>query len=120
MDRAAALVSYDLRVIAVRPIDLDAMRALLLAVDGVEELGDEVVWSGTAVTASFVLDPAEVDVGVTSDEAPAEVLRREFREVLDIAGRVASLVQAPVYDVQLGRALRPRDEEAVKNFAGLG
>jgi hypothetical protein len=111
-------VSYDLRVIAMRPIDVAAVRALLRAVDGVEELGDELVWSGTAVTASFLLDPGEVDVGVTSEEAPAEVLRNEFRAVLDIASRVASLVGAPVYDVQLGRALRPGDEEAVKDFAG--
>jgi hypothetical protein len=46
------------------------------------------------------------------------VLRREFLVVLDIVARVGSLVRAPVYDVQLGRALRPRDEDAVKDFAG--
>jgi hypothetical protein len=111
-------VSYDLRVIAEHPIDLEAVRALLVAVSGMEELGDELVWSGTAVTASFLLDPAEVDVGVTSDDAPVDVLRREFLVVLDIVARVGSLVRAPVYDVQLGRALRPRDEDAVKDFAG--
>jgi len=111
-------VSYDLQIIAERGVDLEAVRALLRAVDGMEELGDELVWSGTAVTASFLLDPAEVDVGVTSDEAPVDVLRREFLEVLDIVSRVASLVRAPVFDVQLGRALRPRDEEAVRDFAG--
>lgn len=118
MDRAAALVSYDLRVVPVRTIDIDAVRALLLAADGVEELGDDLVWSGTTVTASFVLDPTEIDVGITSGEAPTDLLRREFREVLELVSRVASLVQAPVYDVQLGRALLPRDEEAVKDFAG--
>ena len=118
MDGANDLVSYDLRVIAERPIDLEAVRELLLAVDGMEELGDEVVWSGTAVTASFVLDAAEVDVGVTSDEASVDVLRAEFMRVLDIMSRVASLVGAPVYDVQLGRALRARDDEAVRGFAG--
>jgi hypothetical protein len=111
-------VSYDLRVIADRAIDLEAVRALLAAVDGMEEMGDELVWSGTAVTASFLLDPAEVDVGVTSDEAPVDVLRREFLEVLDIVARVGSLVRAPVYDVQLGRALRANDEDAVRDFAG--
>ena len=111
-------MSYDLQIIAERGVDLEAVRALLRAVDGMEELGDELVWSGTAVTASFLLDPAEVDVGVTSDEAPVDVLRREFLEVLDIVSRVASLVRAPVFDVQLGRALRPRDEEAVRDFAG--
>jgi hypothetical protein len=111
-------VSYDLRVIAEHAIDLEAVRALLVAIDGMEELGDEFVWSGTAVTASFLLDRAEVDVGVTSDEAPVDVLRREFLVVLDIVARVGSLVRAPVYDVQLGRALRPRDEDAVKDFAG--
>lgn len=111
-------MSYDLRVIAEREIDLEAVRALLVAVDGMEELGDELVWSGTAVSASFLIDPAEVDVGVTSDEAPALVVRREFLQVLDIVARVGALVRAPVYDVQLGRALRPGDEEAVKDFAG--
>ena len=111
-------MSYDLRVIAKHPIDLAAVRALLVAVDGMEDLGDELVWSGTAVTASFLLDPAEIDVGVTSDEAPVDVLRREFLEVLDIVARVGSLVRAPVFDVQLGRALRPRDEDAVRDFAG--
>ena len=111
-------MSYDLRVTPTRPIDVDAVRALLLAVDGVEELSDELVWSGTAVTASFLVDPGEVGIGVTSDDAPTDVLRREFREVLDIAMRIASLVQASVYDVQLGRALRDDDEEAVKDFAG--
>ena len=111
-------MSYDLRVIAERPIDLEAVRALLAAVDGMEELGDELVWSGTAVTASFLLDPAEIDVGVTSDDAPVDVLRREFLAVLDIVARVGSLVRAPVYDVQLGRALLPRDEDAVRDFAG--
>lgn len=118
MDGATALVSYDLRVVADRAIDLDAVRALLVAIDGMEELGDELVWSGTAVTASFLLDPGEIDVGVTSDEAPVDVLRREFLGVLDIVARVGSLVRAPVYDVQLGRALRTGDEEAVKDFAG--
>ena len=111
-------MSYDLRVIAVRPIDVEAVRAVLRAVDGVEDLGDELVWSGTAVAAVFVLDPAEVDVGVTSDDAPADVLRREFRDVLDIASRVASLAGSSVYDVQLGRALGADDEEAVRDFAG--
>ena len=111
-------MSYDLRVIADREIDLEAVRALLLAVDGMEELGDELVWSGTAVTASFLIDHAEVDVGMTSDEAPAPVLRREFLQVLDMVARVGALVRAPVYDVQLGRALRPGDEEALKDFAG--
>jgi hypothetical protein len=118
VDRAADLVSYDLQVIAKDPVDLEAVRALLLAVDGVEELGDELVWSGTAVTASFLLDPGEVDVGVTSGEAPVDVLRREFLQVLDIVMRVGSLVRAPVYDVQLARALRADDEEAVRDFAG--
>ena len=111
-------MSYDLRVIAEGAIDMEAVRALLVAVDGVEELGDELVWSGTAVTANFLLHPAEVDVGVTSDDARVDVLRREFIEVLDIVSRVASIVRAPVYDGQLGRVLRPRDEEAIKNFAG--
>lgn len=111
-------MSYDLRVIAVEQVDIEAVRALLLAVDGMEGLGDELVWSGTAVTASFLLDPREIDVGVTSDDAPTDVLRREFREVLDIVSRVASVVGAPVYDVQLARALRPGDEDAVRDFAG--
>ena len=111
-------MTYDLRVTPARPVDVDAVRALLRAVEGVEELGDELVWSGTAVTASFLLDPREIGIGVTSDDAPTDVLRGEFREVLDIASRVASLAQASLYDVQLGRALGPRDEEAVKDFAG--
>jgi hypothetical protein len=38
--------------------------------------------------------------------------------VLAIVARVGSLVRAPVYDVQLGRALRSDDEEAVRDFAG--
>ena len=111
-------MSYDLRVIAERPIDIGAVRALLLAVDGMEDLGDELVWSGTAVTASFLLDPAEIDVGVTSDEASVDVLRVEFSVLLDIVWRVASRVGAAVYDVQLGRPLRPGDEDAVRDFAG--
>jgi len=113
-------MSYDLRVIAERAIDVGAVRALLVAIDGIEEHGDELVWGGTAVTASFLLDPTEIDVGVTSDEAPVDVLRAEFHQVLDIAMRVASVVGAPVHDAQLGRVLQPRDEEATRDFAGGG
>lgn len=85
-------MSYDLQVIAERAIDLAAVRSLLVSMDDVEELGDELVWSGTAVTASFLLDPAEIDVGLTSGEASVDVLRREFLQVLDIVMRVASVV----------------------------
>ena len=65
-----------------------------------------------------MLDPAEIDVGVTSDDAPVDVLRAEFLQVLDIMSPVASLVGASVYDVQLGRSLLARDDDAVRGFAG--
>ena len=111
-------MSYDLRIVPAGRIDLAAVRDLLRGSDGVEEAGDELVWSGEAVNATFLLDPAEIDVGVTSDDAPPATLRREFLAVLDLASRVAALVGAPVEDVQLGRALRPGDEDAVRDFAG--
>lgn len=53
------------------------------------------------------------------------VSRARRADAPDAAGELPEwldglLVRAPVYDVQLGRALRPRDEEAVKDFAGDG
>jgi hypothetical protein len=111
-------MSYDLRIVAPGRIHLAAVRDLLLASDRVEEMGDELVWSGEAVNAMFVLDPDEIDVGVTSGDASPAVLRREFLAVLELAARVAALVGTPLEDVQLGRALRPADEDAVRSFAG--
>lgn len=111
-------MSYDLRIVAPGRIDVASIRDLLVSSDGVERLGDDLIWSGEAVNAMFVLDPDEVDVGVTSGDAPPAILRREFLSVLELASRVAALVGAPVEDVQLGRALRPGDEEAVQGFAG--
>lgn len=111
-------MSYDLRIVAPDRIDLAKVRDLLVASDGVEELGDELVWSGEAVNATFVLDPDEIGIGVTSGDASPAVLRREFLGVLELASRVAAVVGAPVEDVQLGRALRPADEDAVRSFAG--
>lgn len=111
-------MSYDLRIVPAGRIDLAAVRDLLCGSDGVAELGDELVWSGEAVNATFVLDPTEIDIGVTSDDAPPATLRREFLAVLDLASRIARLVGAEVEDVQLSRALRPGDAEAVRGFAG--
>lgn len=111
-------MSYELRIMSPAPIDLVAVRRLLLAVDGVEAVGDELIWAGALVNAAFVLDQTEIGVGVTSGEAPTEDLRREFRALLDVVSRVAALVGAPVYDVQLGRTLARDDDEAVRDFAG--
>ena len=111
-------MSYDLRIVAPGRIDAATVRDLLVSSDGVEQLGDDLIWSGEAVNATFALDPDEIDVGVTSGDASPAVLRREFLDVLALASRVAALVGAPLEDVQLGRALRPADEDAVRSFAG--
>lgn len=111
-------MSYELRIMSPAPIDLVAVRRLLLVSDGIEEVGDDLIWAGETVSAAFVLDQMEIGVGVTSAEAPTADLRREFRALLGVVSRVATLVGAPVYDVQLGRALAPDDDEAVRDFAG--
>ena len=111
-------MSYDLRIVARGRIDVASVRDLLVSSDGVEELGDELIWSGEAVNATFVLDLDEIGIGVTSGDASPAVLRREFVKVLELASRVALAVGAPVEDVQLGRALRTADEEAVAGFVG--
>ena len=111
-------MSYDLRIVAPGRIDVASVRDLLVAYAGVEELGDELVWSGEAVNATFVLDPGEIGIGVTSGDVSPAVLRREFLSVLELVSRVAALVGARVEDVQLGRALRPADEEAIRGFVG--
>lgn len=111
-------MSYDLRILAPGRIDVAAIRELLVASDGVEALGDDLIWSGEAVNAMFVLDPDEIGIGVTSGDAPAAVLRREFLSVLELASRVAAVAGAAVEDPQLGRALGPADEDAARSFAG--
>ncbi|HEX4744334.1 MAG TPA: hypothetical protein VFW12_06655 [Candidatus Limnocylindria bacterium] len=111
-------MSYDLRIVSPGRIDVATVRDLLLSSDGVEELGDELIWSGEAVNATFVLDPDEIGVGVTSGDAPRAVLRSEFLRVLELATRVAALVGAEVEDAQLGRAIGDADEDAVRSFAG--
>ena len=111
-------MSYDLRIVAPGQVDVASIRELLVSSDGVEQLGEDLIWSGEAVNATFVLDADEIDVGLTSDDAAPEILRREFLSVLELASRVAAMVGAPVEDVQLGRALRPADEDAVRSFAG--
>ncbi len=111
-------MSYELRIVSPAPIDLGAVRRLLLASDGVEAVGDDLIWAGETVSAAFVLDQTEIGVGVTSAEAAPADLRREFSALLDVVSRVAALVGAPVYDVQLGRTLAPDDDEAVRDFAG--
>lgn len=112
------VVSYDLRLLPEGELDLDAARAALLAVEGMEEEGDELAWPRRSLVAQFLLVPEELDVGVVTTDGGEEVRAREFRELLEVLLGLAEKLDARLEDQQLGRDLTAADvNEAVSGFA---
>ena len=106
-------MSYDLRLIGDGTLDLDAARAALGGGDGVE-----VEWERDTLSATFVLAPREIGVGVVGDDAPPAERARDFAALLDVVMAVARRAGARVHDPQLGRELTPADvPAAVRDFA---
>jgi hypothetical protein len=106
-------VSYDLRLLGDGPLDLDRARAALA---GAEQAGDELSWERDALTATFVLTPAEIGVGVSGEDAPREDRARDFEELLVTVVGLAERLGARVHDPQLGRDLGPADVPAAVAF----
>jgi hypothetical protein len=108
-------VSYDLRVLADHELDLDRARAVLA---GTEVAGDELYWERDALTATFLLTPSEIGIGVSGSDAPWADRARDFEALLAVVLELADEVGARVEDPQLGRELGHADvPEAVALFA---
>ncbi len=108
-------MSYDLRVLADGELDLDRARAVLA---GAEAAGDELYWDREALTATFLLTPAEIGVGVSGNDAPRADRARDFEALLAVVLELAAQTGARVEDPQLGRELGHGDvPDAVALFA---
>jgi len=108
-------VSYDLRVRADDELDLDRARAVLA---GAEAAGDELYWERDALTATFLLTPSEIGIGVSGGDAPRADRARAFEALLAVVLELADQVGARVEDPQLGRELGHGDvPDAVALFA---
>ena len=108
-------MSYDLRLLGDGELDLGVARAVLA---GAEDHGDELYWERDALSATFLLTPDEIGVGVTSDDAPRAERARDFEELLGVVLDLAQRVGARVHDPQLGRDLGRDDVlDAVGFFA---
>ena len=107
-------MSYDLSITGAGELDLDAARAVL----GVPAGEDELTWERDALSATVVLDPQEIGIGVVADDAPREQRAREFEALLALVLGLAARLEASVHDHQLGRELSGADiSEAVQGFA---
>jgi hypothetical protein len=107
-------VSYDLAIVGTGELDLDLAAAAL----GGEPDEDELVWERDAVTATIVLTPEEIGIGVVGDDAPREQRAREFEELLRLLLDLADRLGAELHDEQFGRALGLEDvADAVRDFA---
>jgi len=107
-------VSYDLRLLGERPLDLGRARSALAGAH--EATGDELSWEREALTATFLLTPAEIGVGVSGNHAPRADRARDFEELLGVLLSVAGRIGARVHDPQLGRDLGPEDVPAAVAF----
>jgi hypothetical protein len=106
-------VSYDLRVRGDGELDLERARAALAAGEG-----DELDWARDALTATFLLTPSEIGVGVSGGDAPRAERARDFEELLAVVLDLARGLGARVDDPQLGRELGYGDvPDAVALFA---
>jgi hypothetical protein len=106
-------VSYDLRVTALRRLDLEPLLAA-----GADEAGGELVWTRETLVAQLLPGDRELEVGVVGHEAPVERRARDFREVLAVLLAIAERGGGVVHDPQLGRDLGPDDvDAAVQMFA---
>lgn len=105
-------MSYDLYLLGDGDLDLDAARAALGD-------GDELVWDRATLSATFLLTPEEIDIGVVGDDAPAAERARDFTELLELVLELAGRLRARVHDPQLGRDLSHDDVPvAVAGFSG--
>jgi hypothetical protein len=108
-------VSYDLRVRGDGELDLERARVVLA---GTEEAGDERHWQREALTATFLLTPDEIGIGVTGSDASRADRARDFEALLDLVLELAARTGARVEDPQLGRELGHGDvPDAVALFA---
>jgi hypothetical protein len=108
-------LSYDLRVLRDDGGDLDLDRARA-ALPGAEQAGDELYWERDALTAAFLLTPAEIGVGVSADDAPRADRARDFEQLLGAVLDLAEQLGARVHDPQLGRELGREDVPAAVAF----
>jgi hypothetical protein len=108
-------MSYDLRVRSDHELDLDRARTALA---GAETAGDELSWEREAVTATFLLTPSEIGIGVSGSDASRADRARDFEALLALVLALADQVGARVEDPQLGRELSRGDvPDAVALFA---
>ena len=108
-------MSYDLRLHGDGELDLDRARA---ALTGAEAAGDELCWERDGLTATFLLTPSEIGVGVSGNDAPQADRARDFEALLALVLGLAEQVGARVEDPQLGRELGYGDvPDAVALFA---
>ena len=70
-------MSYDLRVRSDHELDLDRARTTLA---GAETAGDELSWEREAVTATFLLTPSEIGIGVSGSDASRADRARDFEQ----------------------------------------
>jgi hypothetical protein len=105
-------VSYDLRMRGEGELDLDRARAALAGA------GDELYWERDGLTATFLLTPTEIGIGVSGNDAPRADRARDFEALLGLVLALAEQVGASVEDPQLGRELGHGDvPDAVAMFA---
>jgi len=109
-------VSYDLVLLPTAgPLDVDRARDAFRIAEGE---GEELVWEAQALTATILLTPAEIGIGVSGEDAPAAERARDFAALLDAILEAAAVTRARVHDPQLGRDLGRGDiADAVAQFA---
>ena len=107
-------VSYDLAIIGDRDLDLDVARNVL----GVAAGCDEVDWLRDALTATVVLTPDEIGVGISANRVPAAERARDFEQLLHVLLDLAEQLGAELHDEQFGRGIGRDDLPEVVRFFG--
>lgn len=107
-------VSYDMAIVGDGDLDLDLARNVL----GVAAGRDELDWLRDGLTASVLLTPDEIGVGISGNRVPAAERTRDFEELLRVLLGLAELLGAELHDEQFGRVIGRDDLPEVVRFFG--
>lgn len=109
-------MSYDLSIVK-HDGELDTTLAHELL--GGDPVYDEIDWVRDGLTASILVLPEAIGLGISGNDAPADIRARDFDELLRALLHAAQRLGAELYDEQRGHTITTDDiRDVVRGFAG--